>query len=173
MKKLTLLMLATAAMLTLSAPMLRAQELKIGYVSSDRVLRDAVPAKAALAKLETEFGKRKKDLDDFAARIKTAGDKLNKDAPTLSESERDRRQRELVDQERELSRKRREYQEDVTQRQNEELTAVIERANKAIKQIFEQEKYDLIVQDAIHASARVDITDKVIKALNAQAPAAK
>jgi outer membrane protein len=174
MKKPTLLTLATVAMLTLSAPSLQAQELKIGYVSSDRVLRDAVPAKAAQAKLETEFGKRNKDLDDAAARLKASTDKLDKEAPTLAESERNRRQRELVELERDIGRKRREFQEDLNQRKNEELAAVVERANKVIKQIAEQEKYDLIVQDAVHWSARVDITDKVIKALNAQpAPAAK
>ena len=173
MKKSTLLTLATVAMLTLSAPSLRAQELKIGYVSSDRVLRDAAPAKAAQAKLETEFGKRNKDIDESAARLKAATEKLDKDAPTLAESERNRRQRDLVELERDITRKRREFQEDLNQRKNEELAAVVERANKVIKQIAEQEKYDLIVQDAVHWSARVDITDKVIKALNAQAPAAK
>ncbi len=173
MKKSTLLTLATVAMLTLSVPTLRAQELKIGYVSSDRVLRDAAPAKAAQAKLETEFGKRNKDIDESAARLKAATEKLDKDAPTLAESERNRRQRDLVELERDITRKRREFQEDPHQRKNEELAAGVERANKVIKQIAEQEKYDLIVQDAVHWSARVDITDKVIKALNAQAPAAK
>ncbi len=173
MKKSTLLTLATVAMLTLSVPTLQAQELKIGYVSSDRVLRDAAPAKAAQAKLETEFGKRNKDIDESAARLKAATEKLDKDAPTLAESERNRRQRDLVELERDITRKRREFQEDLNQRKNEELAAVVERANKVIKQIAEQEKYDLIVQDAVHWSARVDITDKVIKALNAQAPAAK
>ena len=144
-----------------------AQELKIGYVNSDRVLRDAAPAKAAQAKLEAEFGKRDKELNDMAGRLKSAADKLEKDAPTLAESERSRRQRELVDQDREIQRKRREFQEDLNQRKNEELAAVVERANKVIKQIFDQEKYDLIVQDAIHASPRIDITRKVIDALNA------
>ena len=146
----------------------QAQELKIGYVNSERVMREAVPAKAAQAKLETEFSKREKDLTDLGARLKTAADKLEKDAPTLSETERSRRQRDLVEQDREFQRKRREFQEDLNTRKNEELSAVLERANKVIKQIFDQEKYDLIVQDAVHWSARVDITKKVIDALNAQ-----
>ena len=146
----------------------QAQELKIGYVNSDRVLRDAVPAKAAQTKLEAEFSKRDKDLNDLAARLKTAADKLEKDAPTLTETERGRRQRELVEQDREIQRKRREFQEDLNQRKNEELSAVVERANKVIKQIFETEKYDLILQEAVFAGPKVDITEKVIKALNAQ-----
>jgi len=146
----------------------QAQELKIGYVNSERVLREATPAKAAQAKLETEFSKREKDLTDQGARLKAAADKLDKDAPTLSEAERTRRQRELVEQDRDLQRKRREFQEDLNQRRNEELATVVERANRVIKQIFDAEKYDLILQDVVFASAKIDITDKVIKALNAQ-----
>ncbi|RZL35478.1 MAG: OmpH family outer membrane protein, partial [Rubrivivax sp.] len=97
-----------------------------------------------------------------------AAEKLEKDAPTLSEAEKGRRQRDVVEQERDLQRKRREWQEDLTQRKNEELSAVVERANRVIKQIFDAEKYDLILQDAVHFSPRVDITKKVIDALNAQ-----
>ena len=158
---------AAVAVLALAAAGAQAQELKIGYVNSDRVLRDAVPAKAAQAKLEAEFSKRDKELNDLAVRLKNAADKLEKDAPTLAESERNRRQRELVDQDREIQRKRREFQEDLNQRKNEELAAVVERDNKVIKQIFESEKYDLILQEAVFAGPRADITDKVIKALNA------
>jgi outer membrane protein len=159
--------LVVAAALGAAGTVALAQELKIGYVNSERVMKEAVPAKAAQAKLETEFSKREKDLTDLGARLKAAADKLEKDAPTLSETERSRRQRDLVEQDREFQRKRREFQEDLNTRKNEELAAVLERANKVIKQIFDQEKYDLIVQDAVHWSARVDITKKVIDALNA------
>jgi outer membrane protein len=160
--------LAVAGALALAGFGVQAQELKIGYVNSDRVLRDAIPAKAAQAKLESEFSKREKDLADMANRLKAASEKLDKDAPTLAESERSRRQRDLVEQDREFQRKRREFQEDLSQRKNEELAAVVERANKVIKQIFESDKYDLILQEAVFAGPKVDITDKVIKALNAQ-----
>jgi outer membrane protein len=163
---------ALAASATLVAPAAVAQELKIGYVNSDRVLRDAAPAKAAQSKLEAEFSKRDKELNDAALRLKAAADRFEKDQPTLAESERGRRQRDLVEQERDLQRKRREFQEDLTQRKNEELSSVVERANRVIKQIYEQEKYDLILQEAVFASQRVDITDKVIRALNA-VPAGK
>ena len=165
--------LLAGAVVGLAALTAQAQELKIGYVNSDRVLRDAVPAKAAQSKLEAEFGKREKDLADLANKMKAASDKLEKDAPTLPEAERTRRQRDLVDQDREFQRRRREFQEDLNQRKNEELAAVVERANKVIKQIFETEKYDLILQEAVFAGPKVDITDKVIKALNAQAPGGK
>lgn len=144
-----------------------AQELKIGYVNLDRVLRDASPAKVAHAKLETEFLRRDKELVDAEARLKTVSDRFEKDSPTLSESERLKRQRELLEQGRELQRKRRETQEYMNQRKNEELAALIDRANVVVRQIFEQEKYDLILQEAVFVSAKVDITDKVIRAMNA------
>jgi outer membrane protein len=160
--------LLVAALLAGATAAASAQELKIGYVNSDRVLRDAIPAKAAQAKLEAEFSKREKDLTELAGRLKAASDKLDKDSPTLSETERTRRQRELVDQDREMQRRRREFQEDLSQRKNEELATVVERTNRVIKQIFETEKYDLILQEAVFWSPKVDITDKVIKALNAQ-----
>ena len=162
-------MLVASALVLLTAGA-SAQELKIGYVNSERVLREAIPAKAAQAKLEAEFSKRDKELADQGAKLKAAADKLDKDGPTLAESERSRRQRELVEQDRDLQRKRREFQEDLNQRKNEELASVVDRANKVVKQIYDTEKFDLILQGdvVIFASARVDITDKVIKALNAQ-----
>jgi outer membrane protein len=161
---------ATAALLVL-IPAASAQELKIGYVNSERVLREAAPAKAAQAKLEAEFSKRERDLNDEAARMKAAADKLDKDLPTLSDAERTSRQRALVDQDRESQRKRREFQEDLNQRRNEELAGVVERANRVIKQIFDRDHYDVILQEVVFASPRVDITDKVIQALNS-APSA-
>ena len=148
----------------------QAQELKIGYVNGERVLREATPARAAQAKLEAEFSKREKDLNEQFTRLKSQADKFEKDSPTLSEAERSRRQRELVEADRDLQRKRRELNEDLNQRKNEETATVLERTNKVIKQIFDSEKYDLIVQDVVFAGPRVDITDKVIKALNASSP---
>jgi len=167
---------AFAAMAVLAGAMsgVQAQELKIGYVNGERVLREAAPAQAAQKKLEAEFSKREKDLNDQLDRLKATAAKFEKDSPTLSEVERNRRQKELVESDRDLQRKRRELSEDLNQRKNEETASVLERTNRVIKQIFDNEKYDLIVQDVVFAGPRVDITDKVIKALNAApAPAPK
>src|ERR1700709_1480949 len=137
---------AAAALMLMAMASAQAQELKVGFVNSDRVLREATLAKAAQSRLETEFSKRQKEGEDAAAKLKGAADKLDKDAPTLSEADRNRRQKDLVDQDRELQRKRREFQEDLNQRKNEELASVVERANKVVKQIYETEKYDIILQ---------------------------
>ena len=143
-----------------------AQEFKAGFVNTDRIFREASTAKAAQAKLESEFAKREKDLVDAGNALKAASEKFEREAPTLPESQRTARQRQLVDQDREFQRKRREFQEDLNQRRNEELSQVLERANRVIKQIAEQENYDLILQEAVVVSPRVDITDKVLSALN-------
>ncbi len=164
-----------AGVLSAAALVAGAQDLKIGVVNSERLLRDSIPAKAAQTKLEAEFSKREKELNDQGNRLRSALEKLDKEGPTLSETERTRRQRELTDQDRDFQRKRREYQEDLNTRKNEELASVVERANRVLREIFEKEKYDMIIQDVTFAGPRVDITDKVIKALNtasAAAPAA-
>jgi len=138
---------------------------KIGYVNTERILRDAAPAKAAQQKLEQEFSKRDKELQDMAARLRTLGERIERDASVTAESERVRRQREFSELEKEFQRKQREFREDLNQRRNEELSQVVEKANRVIKQIAEQEKYDFILQEAVFASPRVDITDKVLRSL--------
>ena len=165
MKKLLALLLVAVSTVAVSA---QAQELKIGYVNGERVQRESDIAKRAQARLETEFSKREKDLNDQNASLRAQAEKLDRDSPTLSETEKTRRQRELVEIDRDLQRKHREYQEDLTQRKNEELSNIAERASRVIKQIGDNEHYDLIVQDpVIYTSARVDLTKKVIDALNA------
>ena len=144
-----------------------AQEFRVGIVNLDRIFREANSAKAAQTKLETEFGKREKDLNDIATQLKTLSDKFEREAPTLSETQRNTRQKQIVDQDRDFQRKRREFQEDLNARKNEELQQVIERANRVVKTLAEAEKYDLILQEAVYVNPKHDITDKVLKSLNA------
>lgn len=164
-KSLMSIQAATLAVGMLSFANVHAQESKIAFVSTERIFREAVPAKAAQTKLEAEFAKREKDIQDMAARLKAQSDKLDKDAAILSESERVKRQRDLADIDKEFQRKQREFREDLNQRRNEELSVVLERTNKVIRQIAEAEKYDIVFQEAVYASKRIDITDKVLKEL--------
>ena len=159
------LLLGTVA---IAAPA-QTQEFKAGFVNTDRIFREATTAKAAQAKLEQEFSRREKELVDMGNTLKTASDKFEREAPTMAESQRTARQRQLVDQDRDFQRKRREFQEDLSARKNEELSQVLERANKVVKQVAEAEKYDVILQEAVYINPKHDITDKVIKALNAAA----
>ena len=140
-------------------------DFKVGFVSVERVLRDAAAAVRAQKKLEEEFARREQDLAKLEGQAKSSQQDYEKNAMTMSESARRERERELAELNREFARKKREFNEDLTERRNQELRNVIERANKAIKQIAEAEKYDLILQDAVFVSPRLDITDKVIKSL--------
>lgn len=143
-----------------------AAELRIGFVNTDRIFKEAATAKAAQSKLEQEFSRREREVEALGTQLKSASEKLEKDAPTLSDSQRGARQRQLVELDREFQRKRREFQEDLAQRKNEELQLVLERANRVIKQVAESEKYDLIMQEAVYVNPKLDITDKVLNGLN-------
>jgi len=101
----------------------------------------------------------------MAARLKAQSEKLDKDSAVLSESDRVKRQRDLADMDKEFQRKQREFREDLNQRRNEELSVVLERTNGVIRKIAEAEKYDIVFQEAVYASKRIDITDKVLKEL--------
>lgn len=141
------------------------QDSKVGYINTQRVLTESAPAKVAQAKLEQEFGKRQRDLADLQVSLRAASEKFERDAPTFTESQRFSRQKELSDLNRELQRKQRDLSEEGNARRNDETLAVLEKANKAIKQVAEAEKYDLVVDQAIYY--KHDITDKVLKILNA------
>lgn len=141
----------------------QAQDLRVGAVNVDRLMRDSEPAKAATAKLQQEFAKRDKDLKALGAEFQAAAQKFERDAPTMSESQRLSMQRQLAEQERDLQRRQRTLQEDLGLRRNEETQALIERINRSIQQVATAEKYDLIVQEAAYINPRLDITDAVMK----------
>jgi len=158
--------LCMAVLSLLGAQQLWAQEFRLGYVNLDRIIREAAPSKSAQAKLEQEFARREKDLQEIGNALKSAADKLEREAMTLSESQRAARQKQVMEQDRDFQRKRREFQEDLNARKNEELQQVFERANRVVRQLAEAEKYDLIIQEAVYVSPKHDITDKVIRSLN-------
>ena len=145
---------------------------KIGFVSLDRILRDAPVAQRAQKKIEAEFSKRDQELAKMSEQLKKQQENLEKNGVTMSDADRQKREREMNDLNREFQRKQREFREDLNTRRNDELAGVVDRANKAIRQIAETEKYDIIFQEAVWANPRIDITDKVIKAMDDSRPAA-
>jgi outer membrane protein len=144
-----------------------AQDLKIGLVNSEKILKEVNVAKQAQDRIEAEFSKRDKEVQDLGNRLRVLAEKLDKDSAVLAEAERNRRQREVSELDRDLQRKRRELGEDLNQRRNEEFASIQERIIRSIKQLAEAEKFDLIVQDAVYFSNRVDITDRIIRLMNA------
>jgi outer membrane protein len=139
--------------------------MKIGFVNTERVFREAAPAKRAQQKLEREFAARNQELGKMEKQGRDLQAELERENVTLSEAMRREKERQLADISRNFQRMQREIREDLNLRRNEELAAVQERATRVINQIAEQEKFDLIIQEAVFASGRIDITEKVIRAL--------
>lgn len=154
-----------AGLLLTAFSSLAVAEAKIGFVNSDKVMREATPAVRAQKRLEKEFEKRDQELQKTAKELQGMQEQLEKNGMTLAEGDRKSKEREFNELNRDFQRRQREFREDLNQRRNEELASVLDRANKAVKQIAEAEKFDIIFQEAVYASPRIDITDKVIKAL--------
>jgi outer membrane protein len=142
-----------------------AAELKIGFIDQERITRESAPAERASKQLEKEFAPRAQELQRREAQIKSLQGQLEKDAMTMSESDRRAKEQELGRLSLDFQRMQREYREDLNLRRNQELGALFERANRIIRQIAEAEKYDIIFQEAVYRNPKIDITDKVLKAL--------
>jgi outer membrane protein len=142
-----------------------AAEMKIGFVNTERVFREAAPAKRAQQALEREFSTRNAELSRIEKQGRDLQTELERENVTMPETQRREKERQLADISRNFQRIQREIREDLNLRRNEELAKVQERATRIINQIAEQEKFDLILQEAVFASGRIDITDKVIRAL--------
>jgi len=159
--------LTLLALLALSgAANAQSNELKVGFVSTERLFREAAPAVRALKKLEKELQHRDQEMQKLGKQTKDLQTQLEKDGLTMAESERRAKEADLARLNRDLQRMQREFREDLNLRKNEELAQVLERANKVIQEIAEKEKFDLILQEAVYRSPRIDITDKVLKALS-------
>ena len=163
-------LLSIVLILAAAAPAAVFAQAKIAFVNTERILRDAVPAVRAQKKIEGEFSQRDQELAKMAEQLKRAQEELEKNGVTMPESLRRSKERDFGELNREFQRKQREFREDLNQRRNEELAHVVEQANRVIRQIAEQEKYDIVFQDAVYANPRIDITERVIKALEGSKP---
>ena len=162
--KVSTLSLVAAALLGLSQAAIA--ETKIGFVNSDRVMREAAPAVRAQQRLEKEFEKRDQELQRIARDLKSMQEDLERNGPTMADGDRRNKERALTELNRDFQRKQREFREDLNQLRNEELASVLDKANRTVKELAEQENYDIIFQEAVYANPRIDLTDKVIKALS-------
>ena len=158
--------LSVIALALLSVAPIAAADSRIGFVNSDRLMREAAPAVRAQERLEKEFAKRDQELQRMAKDLKAMQEELERNGAKMSDSDRRSKERGFTEMNRDFQRKQREFREDLNQRRNEELASVLDKANRTVKQIAEAEKYDIIFQEAVYASPSIDITDKVIKALS-------
>lgn len=163
--------IAASALLAVIVPASAFAQSKIGFVNTERILRDSAPAAQASKRLESEFAKKQQDLQKLADQLKKMQSDLQKNAVTMSDTQRRTKESEFNDLNRELQRRDRDFRDEVNQRRNEEMAKLLDKANRVIRQIAEQENYDAILQDGVYVNPRIDITDKVIKALEGKSPA--
>lgn len=142
-----------------------AADLKIGFIDPERINRESAPAERASKQLEKEFAPRAQEMQRREGQIKALQSQLEKEAMTMSDSDRRGKEQELARMNLDYQRMQREYREDLNLRRNQELASLFERANRVIKQIAETDKFDLIIQEAVYRNPRIDITDQVLKAL--------
>ena len=174
LKQKLLVLAASAALVSLPAAgqSTPPRQPKIGFVNTQRILSQSAPAVQAQKRLETEFQKRDQELARIADELKRMQADLDKNAVTMGETQRRNKEREFGELNRDFQRKQREFREDLNQRKNEELKQVIDHADRIVRQIAEQEKFDIIFQEMpAYVSPRIDITDKVIKALEGKSSA--
>jgi outer membrane protein len=168
--KLGALALLVGALGALSTPQAYAQEFKVGFINTERIFREATTAKTAQSKLEKEFAQREKALVNMSNQLKAQADALERNSVTLSQAQLASRQKELAEKDREFQRTRQAFQEDLNIRKNEELQQILEKANQVVKQIAQSEKYDMVLQEAVYVNPKYDITERVLKLLNANQP---
>lgn len=161
MKKVALFAVAVLSLFALPA----AQAEKVGFVNTERLLREAPLSVKAQKKLEREFSPREQELQKMAKQARDLQAQLDKDGVTMSETDRKNKERELSTLNREFQKKSREFREDLNLRRNQELGVIQEKARKAILDIAKAEKFDLIVEQAVYFNPKIDITDRVMKAL--------
>lgn len=151
--------------MTLVCSTLQAADFKVGIVDTERILRESVPAMNAETKIEKEFSGRDQQIKDLLKQIKELQASLEKEGAIMSDVEHRNKEREVTASNVDLQRMQREFREDLNLRKNEELSRVLDLANKAIQTIADTEKFDLILQEAVYRNPKIDITDKVINLL--------
>lgn len=147
---------------------------KIGFANINRILQQSETGRLARAKLDREFAPRLEALNKLNDSVLSTRADLQKNAPTLSPVVLQQRERDLVSLSTELQRKKREYDEDFDARQREANAEFSNKVGQIVRKVAVAERYDMMFQEAVWWSPSIDITDKIIKELDAaEAAAAK
>ena len=139
---------------------------KIGVVNMERILRESVSAQVASDRLNEESRQRQREIELLSQRFKERYEHFEKESPTMTEARRVAERRALAETERDISRRNREARDEFNQRRNEEVMWLQSRAARVIQRIAKKEKFDLVLFESFYASERIDITNRVIQALD-------
>lgn len=145
-----------------------AEEYKIGVINTDRILRESMPAKDAAKKIEQEFQAREATVQKLDRELRETTTKLDREGAAMSQADRANLQRDVESRGRDLERTRRQLTDDLKARQFDEMNKIKERLDAVLTKLAKDQGYDLILQDGLFVRKSVDITDAVIKALDAK-----
>lgn len=157
---------ALSAATLLAAGAATAADLKIGVVNMERILRESKTAIEASDRLNAEGQRRQEEIEGISRRFKARLERFEKDAPSMTESERVQERRSLAEMERDVTRRSREAREEFNQRRNEEVLLLQNRAGRVVQELAKKEQFDLVLYEFFYASDRVDLTSRVIEALD-------
>ena len=153
----------------LAAFTINAQEsLRIGVVNVTRLLEQAPQAQAAMGALQEEFAPRQREIAALQQDLQTKQETYQRDGAVMGETERLNLEREIRDGERDLTREQNEYIEDLNIRRNEELSNLQRSLLEEVQAYAQSEGYDLVVADVLYYSNAIDITDAVLRGLQAR-----
>lgn len=166
MKRFLMPLLAAFTAAVISSPALA--EVKVGVINTVKLMEEAPQAKEAQSKIESEFAPREKELVSLQREIKDLEEKLNRDGAVMSETERSKLERDVLNKRRDLKRSQDEFRDDLNIRRNEALSKLQKIMYEATLAMAKEEKYDVILgQGVVYSSDKVDITPLVLKKLNA------
>jgi len=165
MKRLIGLVLALSFLTAVPA---LAAEVKLGYVDLQKALNLSESGKAAKEKIQKKVKDHEGAIDARQKELK----KL-KEALLLSEEARGVKERDYQQKLKEFQRYTKDIQDELQQQDADFTRQILEDLFKVIKGIGEKEGYTMILEQSesslLFADDKIDLTDKVIKAYDAQA----
>ena len=150
-----------------------AADLKIGVVDYARLFEESPQAKVVRDGLQAEFGPRLQQLVSQDNALKAKGEKLQKDAATMTPDQRSKAEKDMRDAARELERKKGELQDDSNAKRQEEMNKLQRSLITEVREYAKSQSFDIVLADGvIYATPAVDITAQVLQALQSRAPKA-
>ncbi|MBI4193441.1 MAG: OmpH family outer membrane protein [Betaproteobacteria bacterium] len=162
MNRLMVLLLLAAATLPAFA-----QQVKIGYINPQRIEREAKRPQRDAENLKKEFAAREQQVRDTHEKVLALQSELEKIAPSTPSTDVDRKRREFARLAQQFEQTRRTFAEDLDRRRWEERQRFTRDVQAIVQKLAVAQKFDLVIEQAVHASRAIDITDQVIKALDA------
>ena len=148
-----------AFILVLFSGFLQAQPLKIGYINIDHLVSSSPQFIQANQVVIKAFQPQERQLLALSKQIQLSADTFNKNSKTLTQSERKTEIKKIANLERQLKQQARSLKKQLNLKNKQELNKIQDLINRVIKQVAEDQNFDLILyQEVAYASKKINIT---------------